>query len=290
MEAREFLYRLSLVRGIGLVTKGAIWTAAQDSQRYDDLAVLASEVGLNMDHTADLIANFYGNELDQQLATNAKVPSICLLDDEYPEQLKEIAHPPLVLYYQGDINLLKKRSLAVVGARKQIQYGRMASDLLLPEIVNQGYPIVSGLAKGMDTIAHQFALENKGRPIGVIGTGLDKVYPAENQKLQRLVAEKGVLITEYPLGSAPLPYHFPERNRIIAGLCTACLVLMAKEKSGSLITANLALQENRNVLAVPGLVTMSYSAGCNQLIAAGARSALSSNDILEELATPIAEK
>ncbi|HJA73345.1 MAG TPA: DNA-processing protein DprA [Candidatus Limosilactobacillus faecipullorum] len=290
MEAREFLYRLSLVRGIGLVTKGAIWTAAQDSQRYDDLAVLASEVGLNMDHTADLIANFYGNELDQQLAVNAKVPSICLLDDEYPEQLKEIAHPPLVLYYQGDINLLKKRSLAVVGARKQIQYGRMASDLLLPEIVNQGYPIVSGLAKGMDTIAHQFTLENNGKPIGVIGTGLDKVYPAENQKLQRLVAEKGVLITEYPLGSAPLPYHFPERNRIIAGLCTACLVLMAKEKSGSLITANLALQENRNVLAVPGLVTMSYSAGCNQLIAAGARSALSSNDILEELATPIAEK
>ena len=290
MEAREFLYRLSLVRGIGLVTKGAIWTAAQDSQRYDDLAVLASEVGLNMDHTADLIANFYGNELDQQLAVNAKVPSICLLDDEYPEQLKEIAHPPLVLYYQGDINLLKKRSLAVVGARKQIQYGRMASDLLLPEIVNQGYPIVSGLAKGMDTIAHQFTLENNGKPIGVIGTGLDKVYPAENQKLQRLVAEKGVLITEYPLGSAPLPYHFPERNRIIAGLCTACLVLMAKEKSGSLITANLALQENRNVLAVPGLVTMSYSAVCNQLIAAGARSALSSNDILEELATPIAEK
>lgn len=290
MEAREFLYRLSLVRGIGLVTKGAIWTVAQDSQRYDDLAVLASEVGLNMDHTADLIANFYGNELDQQLAVNAKVPSICLLDDEYPEQLKEIAHPPLVLYYQGDINLLKKRSLAVVGARKQIQYGRMASDLLLPEIVNQGYPIVSGLAKGMDTIAHQFTLENNGKPIGVIGTGLDKVYPAENQKLQRLVAEKGVLITEYPLGSAPLPYHFPERNRIIAGLCTACLVLMAKEKSGSLITANLALQENRNVLAVPGLVTMSYSAGCNQLIAAGARSALSSNDILEELATPIAEK
>lgn len=240
MEAREFLYRLSLVRGIGLVTKGAIWTAAQDSQRYDDLAVLASEVGLNMDHTADLIANFYGNELDQQLAVNAKVPSICLLDDEYPEQLKEIAHPPLVLYYQGDINLLKKRSLAVVGARKQIQYGRMASDLLLPEIVNQGYPIVSGLAKGMDTIAHQFTLENNGKPIGVIGTGLDKVYPAENQKLQRLVAEKGVLITEYPLGSAPLPYHFPERNRIIAGLCTACLVLMAKEKSGSLITAKIA--------------------------------------------------
>ncbi|WP_275086999.1 DNA-processing protein DprA [Limosilactobacillus alvi] len=142
----------------------------------------------------------------------------------------------------------------------------------------------------MDTIAHQFTLENGGKTIGVIGTGLDRFYPLENQELHRQVAEKGVLITEYPLGSEPLPYHFPERNRIIAGLCTACLVLMAKEKSGSLITANLALQENRNVLAVPGLVTVSYSAGCNQLIAAGARSALSSKDILEELATPIADR
>lgn len=290
MEAREFLYRLSLVRGIGLVTKGSIWKAAQASQRYDDLAVLASEVGLSMDHTADLLANFYGSELDQQLTTNTKVPSICILDDEYPDQLKEIAHPPLVLYYQGDISLLKKRSLAVVGTRKQIQYGRMASNLLLPEVVKQGYPIISGLAKGMDTIAHQFTLENGGKTIGVIGTGLDRFYPLENQELHRQVAEKGVLITEYPLGSEPLPYHFPERNRIIAGLCTACLVLMAKEKSGSLITANLALQENRNVLAVPGLVTVSYSAGCNQLIAAGARSALSSKDILEELATPIADR
>ena len=290
MEAREFLYRLSLVRGIGLVTKGSIWKAAQASQRYDDLAVLASEVGLNMDHTADLIANFYGSELDQQLTANTKVPSICILDDEYPDQLKEIAHPPLVLYYQGDISLLKKRSLAVVGTRKQIQYGRMASNLLLPEVVKQGYPIISGLAKGMDTIAHQFTLENGGKTIGVIGTGLDRFYPLENQELHRQVAEKGVLITEYSLGSEPLPYHFPERNRIIAGLCTACLVLMAKEKSGSLITANLALQENRNVLAVPGLVTVSYSAGCNQLIAAGARSALSSKDILEELATPIADR
>ncbi|QLL70064.1 DNA-processing protein DprA [Lactobacillus sp. 3B(2020)] len=290
MEAREFLYRLSLVRGIGLVTKGSIWKAAQASQRYDDLAVLASEVGLSMYHTADLIANFYGSELDQQLTANTKVPSICILDDEYPDQLKEIAHPPLVLYYQGDISLLKKRSLAVVGTRKQIQYGRMASNLLLPVVVKQGYPIISGLAKGMDTIAHQFTLENGGKTIGVIGTGLDRFYPLENQELHHQVAEKGVLITEYPLGSEPLPYHFPERNRIIAGLCTACLVLMAKEKSGSLITANLALQENRNVLAVPGLVTVSYSAGCNQLIAAGARSALSSKDILEELATPIADR
>ncbi len=214
MEAREFLYRLSLVRGIGLVTKGSIWKAAQASQRYDDLAVLVSEVGLSMDHTADLIANFYGSELDQQLTTNTKVPSICILDDEYPDQLKEIAHPPLVLYYQGDISLLKKRSLAVVGTRKQIQYGRMASNLLLPEVVKQGYPIISGLAKGMDTIAHQFTLENGGKTIGVIGTGLDRFYPLENQELHRQVAEKGVLITEYPLGSEPLPYHFPERNRI----------------------------------------------------------------------------
>lgn len=287
MEAREFIYRLSLVTGIGLVTKTKLWQAAQTIQRYDQLAVLAQEVGLDWDHTTDLIANFYSPALEEAMVKNAKVPSICLLDEQYPVQLKETATPPLVLYYQGDLSLLQTPSLAVVGSRKPIRYGEICLEQLLPEVVKQGYPIVSGLAWGIDSYAHQVALQHDGGVIGVIGTGLDRYYPAENQALQFQVAKKGILLTEYPLGSNPLPYHFPERNRIIAGLCTACLVVMAQTKSGSLITANQALQENRNVLAVPGLINMTYSAGCNQLIAAGARPALTSTDLLEELANPV---
>ncbi len=153
---------------------------------------------------------------------------------------------------------------------------------LLPNVIQQKLILVSGLAKGVDGLSHQLALKHHGKTIAVIGNGLDISYPSCNRALQTQIAHAGLLLSEYPLESRPLKYHFPLRNRIIAGLCQTVLVVEARHHSGSLITANLALQENRNVLALPGRINDIYSTGCNELIAAGAKPVLNSNDILEE--------
>lgn len=173
-------------------------------------------------------------------------------------------------------------ALGVVGSRVHSPYAEDSLKLLLPDVINQGIVIVSGLAKGIDSIVHQMTMNCCGKTIAVIGTGLDVVYPRGNVMLQNEVAAKGLLLTEYPLGSQPLKFHFPQRNRIIAGLVQTILVVEARHRSGTLITANVALQENRNVLAIPGKITESLSQGTNELIAAGAKPALCSEDIIEE--------
>ena len=283
MATPEFIWRLSLAQGVGLIGKHKLLAAAESEARYDDLTLLAARVGLDDDHATRLVTSFYSPTVSQQLEQNARVPHLFLGDADYPSQLAETATPPLVLYYQGDASLLNQASLAVVGSRQLIGYAKQALTTLLTPAVVANYPIVSGLARGVDGEAHVLTLQQAGRPIGVIGCGLDVNYPPENAALQTAVAAHGVVVTEYPLTTRPLPYHFPERNRIIAGLSKACLVITAEEKSGSLITANQALQENRNVLAVPGLINMRFSRGCNQLIAAGARPALTATDLVEEL-------
>lgn len=286
MEAREFLFRLSLGAGVSLNTKVKLWEAAQTTGDYHDLAKLCELAGVRAASMARLIDHFYSPELTAALQANQAVPHVTLLDPAYPPLLRETATPPLVLYFQGDLRLAYRRSVAVVGSRAMSAYARAALQELLPPVVASGYPVISGLARGVDSLAHDLTRQYGGRPIGVIGTGLDQVYPRNNQSRQAWVAQCGLLLTEYPLNSPPVAHHFPERNRIIAGLGQACLVVMAREKSGSLITANLALQENRNVLAVPGPITSDLCAGCNQLIAAGARPALSASDLLEEVQAP----
>ncbi|WP_318766100.1 DNA-processing protein DprA [Lactiplantibacillus carotarum] len=177
---------------------------------------------------------------------------------------------------------MRGRKLAVVGARQSTSYGARCVSRLLTPLVPEKLTIVSGLAVGIDGWSHRTAL-NCGLPtIAVIGTGLDAYYPRENATLQRRVGQVGLLISEYPLGTGPARYRFPERNRIIAGLCQTLIVIEARERSGSLITANLALQNNRNVLAVPGPIDAPLSVGCNQLIAAGAKPVLNSRHIIEE--------
>lgn len=208
---------------------------------------------------------------------------LTILDKRYPSQLQEIYSPPVVLFYQGDIELLdSKKLLGVVGARQCSSYALQALTQLLPNVIQQQLVLVSGLAKGVDGLTHQLALKHHGKTIAVIGNGLDISYPSCNRALQTQIAHAGLLLSEYPLESRPLKYHFPLRNRIIAGLCQTVLVVEARHHSGSLITANLALQENRNVLALPGRINDINSMGCNELIAAGAKPVLNSNDILEE--------
>lgn len=232
----------------------------------------------------DLWSALQSKQLSQKIQQNLKISHfLTILDKRYPLQLQEIYSPPVVLFYQGDIELLdSKKLLGVVGARQCSSYALQALNQLLPNVIQQKLTLVSGLAKGVDGLSHQLALKHHGKTIAVIGNGLDVSYPSCNRALQTQIAHMGLLLSEYPLGSRPLKYHFPLRNRIIAGLCQTVLVVEARHHSGSLITANLALQENRNVLALPGRINDIYSTGCNELIAAGAKPVLNSNDILEE--------
>lgn len=209
-----------------------------------------------------------------------------ILSPDYPEQLKHIFIPPVVLFYQGDISLLKKYTLlGVVGSRDYTPYGKKVVDAVLSELLtqtNREIGIVSGLAKGIDTEAHLTTIKQTGYTIGVIGTGLDVFYPPKNRMLQEIMGRDHLVISEYPIGSKPLPYHFPERNRIIAGLSRGVLVIEAKESSGSLITAYNALEESREVFVIPGSIFEDHRVGNHKLIKLGAILVQSSEDILAE--------
>ncbi len=202
---------------------------------------------------------------------------------EFPGKLKEIAGGPDGLFYKGKLPREDMPSVAVVGARKASDYGMETARWFAGELARQGVQVISGLAFGIDGWAHQGALDADGSTFGVLGSGVDVCYPAAHIQLYQLIQRKGGLLSEYVPGTKPLPGHFPRRNRIISGLCDAVLVVEAREKSGSLITADLALEQGRDVYAVPGRVSDPNSRGCNRLIAQGAGIALSPDELMKEL-------
>ena len=201
----------------------------------------------------------------------------------YPKRLKEIYLPPVVLFYKGRLELFNRLSIGIVGARNHTEYSKEALEYLLPDILERKVSIISGLARGVDSLAHQLTLDLNGETIAVIGNGINICYPRENQSLYDATGSKGLILSEYPLDSPPLKFHFPYRNRIIAGLSHGLCVIEAKLHSGSLITANVALSENRQVFALPGNITSEYSKGTNELITAGAFPIRNANDILDSL-------
>lgn len=212
----------------------------------------------------------------------AKTNYLSILDHQYPQRLKESYNPPAVLFYRGDLTCLQQTCLGIVGARDCTKYATISIKKLLAPFPND-ISIISGLAMGVDRVAHQIALSQGLKTVAVVGNGLDYVYPRQNATLQQNIIDQGLLISEYPLGMAPKPYHFPARNRIIAGLTHGLLVAEAKAKSGSLITANLALENNRTVFAIPGSIFSPLSKGTNRLIQVGATPVEQAEDILNEL-------
>lgn len=204
-------------------------------------------------------------------------------DALYPKRLKEIYLPPVVLFYKGRLELFNRLSIGIVGARNHTPYSKEALEYLLPDILERKVSIISGLARGVDSLAHQLTLDLKSETIAVIGNGINVTYPKENKALYDAIGKKGLILSEYPLDSPPLKFHFPYRNRIIAGLSHGLCVIEAKMHSGSLITANVALSENRQVFALPGNITSEYSKGTNELITAGAFPIRNANDILDSL-------
>ena len=210
-----------------------------------------------------------------------RFPTLSIFDKEYPIELKHSYNPPVLLFYKGNIDLLSKPKLAVVGARKCSEIGKQSVRKIVSELGNH-FTIVSGLARGIDTCAHMEALKNKGKTIAVIGTGLDVYYPKENKALQDYMSKNHLVLSEYGPGVQPLKYHFPERNRIISGLCQGVMVVEAKLRSGSLITCERAMEEGRDVFAIPGNILDGKSDGCHHLIQEGAKCITTGFDILSE--------
>ena len=217
---------------------------------------------------------------------------ITINDDVYPECLKEISNPPLKLYYKGNLDLLKEeRLIAVVGTRNPSSYGKLCCEYMVKKMTNANITVVSGFAKGIDSIAHKTSLLTDGKTIAVIASGLDIVYPASNLSLYREIEEKGLILSEYEAGVKPFKFNFPQRNRIIAGLSKGIIVVESKDRGGSLITADLALEFNRDVYAVPGDVFSEYSKGCNNLIRDSKAKSLSNiNELLDDYSWKIEEK
>ncbi|SNB48115.1 DNA-processing protein DprA [Geobacter sp. DSM 9736] len=206
---------------------------------------------------------------------------------EYPPVLRELPDYPPFLYVKGALNDIDP-AVAVVGSRRASTYGVTATRRLAEELAGQGVTVISGMARGIDTAAHQGALAAGGKTVGVLGSGIDVMYPPENRRLFGEMAERGALVSEFPLGTSPLAENFPRRNRIISGLSRGVLVVEAAEKSGSLITAEYALEQGREVFAIPGNITMAGSRGTNRLIKQGAKLVECVEDILDELSFPLA--
>jgi len=204
-------------------------------------------------------------------------------DPRYPDNLRQIPDPPLVLYALGDISLLDSACVAMVGSRSATTYGRRAAWLLAENLAARGVTVVSGMAMGIDSEAHSGALRGSGATVAVLGSGLDVVYPQQNRALYEQIRARGLVLSEYPLGTRPEGYRFPARNRIIAGLSLGVVVVEAARKSGSLITAQLALDFGREVFAVPGQIDSYKSEGTHWLLREGAKLVAGGEDILEEL-------
>jgi len=224
----------------------------------------------------------YLSKVDSWLKQSSNHHLIHHIDTGFPSQLKQISDPPLSLYAIGDIALLGTLQLAVVGTRHASFYGAEIIHHLIPELTESNLTITSGMALGIDALAHEEALKNNGKTIAILGTGVNICYPPQNRRLYAEIHSKGLVVSEFLLNQAPKRYHFPRRNRLISGLSLGVVVVEAADRSGSLITAMHALEQNREVFAVPGNIFHNESHGCNKLIQMGAKLSSSADDIISE--------
>ncbi|MGL5000538.1 MAG: DNA-processing protein DprA [Cetobacterium sp.] len=279
-------YRLKL---IGLKSS-KIRALMNSCKRYRDIFTNLDELknllNLNVDDTK-LIIN--SNSCEKYLEVinyldKNQIGLIHMNDYRYPNNLKNITKPPLFLFYKGNIELLsKEKIISVVGTRKSTKYGELGCQNIVKDLVDAEVIVVSGLALGIDTLAHGEVLKRKGKTIAVLGCGINIDYPRTNSKLRKEIERNGLVISEFPLGSEPTPEKFPIRNRIIAGISKGTVIIESSLKGGSLITANQALEEGRDVFAVPGDITNPFSQGCNELIkSSGAKLITNGEDILKE--------
>ena len=281
---------LSMTRGLGGETArhllaafgspDAVFAASVSSLRPFAKAEVVSEIARGI---SDEVVNPTLNWLE-----DSQNHIVTLGDSDYPQALLNISDPPLLLYVKGRLDLLNRNTLAIVGSRSATPQGLNNAEEFAMTLSEAGLCIISGMAHGIDAAAHRGALRGLSSTIAVVGTGLDKVYPAANRELAHSIAAQGVLISEFPLGTPPLAANFPRRNRIISGMSIGCLIVEASLQSGSLITARLAMEQGRDVFAIPGSIHSPQSRGCHALIKQGAKLVEAARDILEELTGQLA--
>jgi DNA processing protein len=258
-------------------TAEAIWYNLHNEKQ--NIAFIKDEVIYNLINKKNDFEEILLKRLEKE-----KVQITTILDDDYPKKLRDIINPPSILYCKGDISCLDDLSIGIVGSRKATAYGKLCADKFAKELTNLGITTISGLAYGIDTIVHKSTILANGKTIGVLGCGINIVYPLKNNELyEKVVASGGAIITEYPFDMAPMSSNFPCRNRIISGLSSGILVIEAQDKSGTLITANHAADQGKDVYAIPGNINSIFSIGTNKLIRDGAKLVLSVDDIIEEL-------
>lgn len=286
-EERDHYVALSLLPGIGPVRFARLlercgsavnaWRAGTEDLRacgIDD-----KTIGQLLDKR---VITDVARETERVRQSGARV--ITWLDDEYPSLLRETFNRPVVLYVKGTLLPEDERSIGIIGTRRPTDYGKTLAVRMAQELVEAGLTVVSGMARGIDTLAHRGTLHAGGRTIAVLGSGIDVLYPWENRSLAERIYENGAVVTEYPLGTQPDAFNFPARNRIISGLSLGTLIVEAGEKSGALRTANFAVDQNREVFVCPGRATDTQSLGCNRLIQQGqAKLVQSADEILNEL-------
>jgi len=285
-DQRQYWVGFNLVKGIGAVRFRALLDYFGDAKRaWQAPAEALEEAGLSQ----KLVDHFL--KVRAEVSLEQTWEHICALgvevltweDAAYPSRLKEIDQPPPVLYLRGELRQEDEWAVGVVGTRRFTSYGRQVTEQVAGTLAHNGVTVVSGLARGIDAIAHQAALEAGGRTLAVLGSGVDIVYPPEHQKLAERICENGALISDYPPGTQPEGVNFPPRNRIISGLSLAVVVVEAGQTSGALITASFAAEQGRDVLAVPGHIFAPQSWGTNRLIRDGATPLLEPQDVLEAL-------
>lgn len=268
--------------GVGAVTFARLLTQFTDPETLFSNISAAEGVSART-RSALLKPNWDRVEQDLKWFSESNRHIITLHDARYPEMLKQIPDPPSLLFAQGDVNLLSQWQIAIVGSRNPSASGRDTAYEFSRYMAKGGLTITSGLAMGIDAVAHQGALAEQGKTIAVVGTGLDRVYPAKHRDLAHDISSTGLLISEFALGTPPRAENFPRRNRIISGLSLGTLVVEAAVRSGSLITARMALEQGREVFAIPGSIHNPLARGCHQLIREGAKLVETANDILEDL-------
>jgi DNA processing protein len=282
---------LALTPGLGPTRIARAVAIAGDAARIFDMPLTELESLRIPAKSAQFIADGRARaaaEKEAKLVLDAGATFITMQDPDYPERLLEIYDPPAVLWVRGSVELLSRPGIAVVGTRAPSAYGAGMAELLSRDLANHRLVIMSGMARGIDTAAHKGALDAGGRTLAVWGTGLDVVYPKENKKLaESIVLSGGAIVTEFPMGTFPAPQNFPIRNRVLSGLSVGVLVVEAAEYSGTRITARCAMEQNRDVYAVPGNVTNKNSWGPNTLIKQGAKLTATWEDIWEDLPSQI---
>ncbi len=287
VDSKAFYVLLSMVDGLGPRRLAALTRFMGTAEKvwYGSEMVLRSVPGIPQKVISSLLEKrreLKPETVIQKLADRG-IDLVAIEEPEYPQALKSIYDPPGILYVKGKRDILNKSMFAIVGARRATHYGLAAARSIAGELSQAGLGIVSGMARGIDTAAHRGALDAGGTTVAVLGCGVDVVYPRENRNIMEEISERGVVISEFPPGTAPVAGNFPQRNRLISGLSCGVLVIEAAEKSGSLITVDFALEQGREVFAVPGQVTNRLNRGCHQLIRQGACLVENAGDILEEL-------